>query len=230
MEVFQIRIKVCLKKDIPVTNAQTQITYYIDNCFAQDEAMKALHNENKFKYYCYDLLYPQEADKVYRRDKIYTLTMRTVDSRLAAYLAETCENVNTEFMKGLRVENRRIPKKHIDLLYTLTPAVIKDEKGYWKGHMAFEEYEKRLKVNLIKKWNQFEDDKLDEDFELYTGIEILNRGSIAAEYKGIKLLGDKVRIHVADNETAQKLAYMALGTGILEMNSRGFGFLNYRWL
>ena len=37
-------------------------------------------------------------------------------------------------------------------------------------------------------------------------------------------------MHVADNEMAQKLAYLALGTGVLEMNSRGFGFVNYRWL
>lgn len=230
MEVYQIRVKVYLKKDIPVTNAQAQITYFVDGCFAKDEGFKQFHNENRYKYYCYDLLYPQEADKIYKKDKIYALTIRTVDSQLAAYFSETCANIDTEFMKGLKVENRVLPRKHLDIIYTLTPAIIKDEKGYWKGHMAFEEYEQRLKVNLIKKWNQFENEKLDEDFELYTGIEMLNHAPIAAEYKGIKLLGDKLRLHVAENETAQKLAYMALGTGVLEMNSRGFGFLNYRWL
>lgn len=230
MEVYQIRVKVYLKKDIPVTNAQAQITYFVDGCFSKDEGFKQFHNENRYKYYCYDLLYPQETDKVYKKDKIYALTIRTVDSQLAAYFSETCANIDTEFMKGLKVENRVLPRKHLDIIYTLTPAIIKDEKGYWKGHMAFEEYEQRLKVNLIKKWNQFENEKLDEDFELYTGIEMLNHAPIAAEYKGIKLLGDKIRLHVAENETAQKLAYMALGTGVLEMNSRGFGFLNYRWL
>jgi len=29
---------------------------------------------------------------------------------------------------------------------------------------------------------------------------------------------------------AQELAYMAIGTGIGEMNARGQGFVNFRWL
>lgn len=53
---------------------------------------------------------------------------------------------------------------------------------------------------------------------------------VPAVYKNVKLLGDKIRLSVADNEAAQNLAYMSLGTGLGEMNSRGFGFINYRWL
>ncbi|HCW52770.1 MAG TPA: CRISPR-associated endoribonuclease Cas6, partial [Clostridium sp.] len=33
-----------------------------------------------------------------------------------------------------------------------------------------------------------------------------------------------------DNAMAQELLYMSIGTGILEMNSRGQGFINYRYL
>ena len=36
-------------------------------------------------------------------------------------------------------------------------------------------------------------------------------------------------IEVSDNEEAQKLAYMALGVGLGEMNARGFGYMGYRW-
>ena len=61
-------------------------------------------------------------------------------------------------------------------------------------------------------------------------LEFLNEGPIVMEYKNVKLLGDKVRLQIADNDSAQKLAYMSLGTGLLEMNSRGAGFVNYRWL
>ena len=61
-------------------------------------------------------------------------------------------------------------------------------------------------------------------------LEFLNQGPIVMEYKNVKLLGDKVRLQIADNDSAQKLAYMSLGTGLLEMNSRGAGFVNYRWL
>ena len=96
--------------------------------------------------------------------------------------------------------------------------------------MSLQAFEERLKVNLIKKWNQAQGDKLAEDFQLYTMLEFLNEAPIPMEYKNIKLLGDKIRLQIADNETAQKVAYMALGTGLLEMNSRGAGFVNYRWL
>ena len=50
------------------------------------------------------------------------------------------------------------------------------------------------------------------------------------KFKDITFLGDKIRLSISDNKTAQELAYMALGTGIGEINSRGAGFLGWRWL
>ena len=96
--------------------------------------------------------------------------------------------------------------------------------------MSVSKFEERLKVNLIKKWNRFTGEQIDEDFPLFTTLEFLNRKPIAMNYKTVRLLGDKVRLQITEHETAQRLAYMALGTGVLEMNSRGAGFVNYRWL
>ena len=53
--------------------------------------------------------------------------------------------------------------------------------------MSLTEFGERLKVNLIKKWNQFTNEKLDEDFELYTMIDFSNKVPIAMEYKNIKI-------------------------------------------
>ena len=47
-------------------------------------------------------------------------------------------------------------------------------------------------------------------------------------YKGRKLVGDKVELQVANNEKAQNIAYMLLGTGLLENCARGCGFLNFK--
>lgn len=49
-------------------------------------------------------------------------------------------------------------------------------------------------------------------------------------YKNINLLGDKIVLEVAQNHQAQELAYLALGVGLLENNSRGFGFVNFKYL
>ena len=63
-------------------------------------------------------------------------------------------------MKGLTTEIRIIPQKQIECLYTLLPAILKDERGYWRSYMDLSEYGDRIKVNLIKKWNQFEHEKI----------------------------------------------------------------------
>lgn len=230
MQVYQIRIKLYMLTDVALNRVQTNLTAFIDKGFLENEDLLQMHEENRFKNYCYDLPYPVEKDKIYKKGKIYTVTIRTIDPKLAKYFQEVCVNSFTDEVKGLTSEIRIIPKKVIDSLYTLTPVILKDDKGYWRKHMQLAEFENQLKVNLIKKWNAFTGEKLSEDFSLYTLLEFLNETPVPMEYKSIKLLGDKIRLQIADNETAQKLAYMALGTGLLSMNSRGAGYVNYRWL
>lgn len=230
MQVIQVRIKLYLLQDIPANQMQTKLTSFIDKGFATTESLMDMHKENRYKNYCYDMPFPIEKDKLYKKGKIYTVTVRTADSVLADYFYRECVNVFTEDIKGLTAEIRIIPKKTIETIYSLTPVILKDEMGYWKTHMGIEAFESRLKINLIKKWNQLENDKIDENFQLYTLLEFSNKEPIVMEYKNVRLLGDKLRLKIADNAAAQGLAYMALGTGIAEMNSRGAGFVNYRWL
>lgn len=230
MKVFEIRLKVFLLQDIEVKYAQTKIAEFFDRGFLGNGELAKFHEENRYKYYCFSSFYPLEKDQIYKKGKIYTITIRTIDDQLARYFSEVCANIYTESMKGLTTEIRIIPQKQIECLYTLLPAILKDERGYWRSYMNLSEYGERIKVNLIKKWNQFEHEKLDEEFPLYSLIEFSNKVPVAMEYKNIRLLGDKFCIHITDHPTAQRLAHMAIGTGILEMNSRGAGFANYRWL
>lgn len=230
VQVWQIRIKIYMLCDIEAKHIQSYLASFLDKGFAENEELLQLHNENTFKLYVHDLPYSIEEDKIYHKDKIYTVTIRTVNARLAKYFYQECVNTYTKEMKGLTAELRIIPQKRIDTLYTLTTAVLKTDNGYWRKHMSQEMFEERLKVNLIKKWNMFHHEKISEDFQLYTMIEFKNDRPIAMEYKNIKLLGDKICLHIADNETAQDLAHFAIGVGLLEMNSRGAGFVNYRWL
>lgn len=230
MKVYEIKLKVFMLKKVTVDNIQTIVSEFIDSALAKNEQLLQMHNENKFKFYCFGGFYPLEDDKIYKSDKIYTLTLRTTDRRIAEFFNNDLINNYTSFIKGLTSEIRILPKKHIEKIYSLTPVILKNDNGYWKNVISLEDFEKRLKENLIKKYNNLSDEKLDEDFELYTGLEFKNRKPIANEYKGIKLLGDKVSLNISENKTAQDLAYMCLGTGLLEMNARGYGFCNYRWL
>lgn len=230
MNVFQIKLKIFILKDIPIEDSQEIVSAFIDSGLSKDKSLLELHESNKFKGYCFDAPYPLEIDRIYRRDTIYTLTIRTIEKDLAEFFANKLVNEFNSSIKGLTSEIRILPKKHIEKLYSLTPAVMKNDGGYWKNQIKLDKFEERLKANLIKKYNSITNSKINEDFQLYTTIEFKNKTPISTKYKNIKLLGDKISLNIAENERAQELAYMSLGTGIFEMNARGYGFVNYWWL
>jgi CRISPR-associated endoribonuclease Cas6 len=225
MNVFQIKIKIFMLKDMLIDDSQTIISSFIDNGFIKDKKLLEFHESNQFKGYCFDAPYPIEEDKIYKKDKIYSITIRTIDKELAEFFANKLVNEFNNNLKGLTSELR-----HIEKIYSLTPVIMKNDNGYWKNDVKLDEFENRLKINLIKKYNSITGSKIDENFQLYSTIEFKNRKPIATNYKTIKLLGDKISLNIAENENAQRLAYMSLGTGIFEMNARGYGFMNYRWL
>lgn len=227
--VFEIKIKLFLLKNVFLEEALREITYFIDS-FLIKENLTKFHEENKFKNYCFNGLYPIEKDKVYKEDNIYTLTIRTIDKNLAQLFNFELANHYTDKIKALKSDIRIIPKKHIQKIYSITPAVLKNSNGYWKGNMSLSNFEKRVKENLIKKYNNIYEEKINEDFQLYTSIQFDNKVPIAVKYKNVSLLGDKITLEISDDSRAQTLAYLALGTGLLEMNARGLGYVNYKWI
>lgn len=229
-KVYEIRLKIFLLRDIPVIKIMGEEAEFIDSALAKDSKWLEYHEKNCLKNYCMGGLYPIEKDGVYKKEEIYTITIRTVDVELAKYFSKELRNHYTESMKGLTLENRILPKKFIGEIYTLTPVIIKTDKGYWRDQISINEFERLLVENLIKKYNQYTGEKIDEDFQLYTGLTFMNRKPVKVEYKGIHLLGDKVNLKISDDVRAQELAYVLLGTGIGTMNARGYGYCNYRWL
>lgn len=230
MKVYEIKLKVFLLKEVMVNSIQTVISEFIDSALAKNDQLLKMHNDNKFKKYCFGGFYPVEEDKRYRRGNIYTITLRTIDEGIANFFNNELVNEYSSYIKGLTSEIRILPQKHIEKIYSLTPVILKNNDGYWRNIISPDDFERRLRENLIKKYNDISDEKLNEEFELYTALEFKNRKPIANEYKGIKLLGDKISLNISENKTAQDLAYICLGTGLLEMNARGYGFCNYRWL
>lgn len=230
MNVYEITLKVYLLKSINVEEAQQKIAELIDKSLAKNSEFLDLHNKNIFKNYCFNSFYPIDKSGIYKVDNVYTVKLRTISKELGQYLNNVLSNEYTDYIKGLVTDIRIIPKKHIEKIYSITPLILKNDDGYWKNFLSFEEFEKRIKENLIKKYNLINNEKLDENFDLYTFIEIKNKKPIATSYKGKRILGDKINIVISDDIRAQKLAYMALGTGVGEMNARGQGFVNFRWL
>lgn len=227
MTVFELTLKFFLLQTIQQEDALNKIAAFIDTVLAGDVEMMEMHNKNILKKYVFSGFYPTETDKIYKKETVYQVRIRTVDVKLAEYFSEKLPHGETAYMKGLVCNSRKLLRKHIASIYTLTPAIVKSKSGgYWKDDMSFQEYEKRIKENLIKKYNLITGEKISEDFELYNLFEMTNRVPISVPYKNVRLLADKFQMQIAYNDTAQHLAYAALGMGVCEMNARGFGFVN----
>ena len=230
MKVWELSLKVYLKKDISMEESQIEISKIIDKCLSKDEELLNFHSNNQYKNYTFSSFYPIEKGKVYLAGKLYTVTIRTVEEKIATYFQKFLDNESSEGIKAITIETKIIPKNFIERIYSITPVVAKFENGYWRTHASVEIFEKRLKENLIKKYNSFTKQKINEEFDLFTFMKFDNQKPIATKYKNIRLLGDKITLNVAENDLAQDLVYFALGTGLLEINSRGFGFVNYKFL
>lgn len=228
VQVYQIYCKIYLMKDVGLSHMLEEISNFIDLGLAQDERMLKFHEGKGYKNYVHSGFNELERDKIYKEGKIYSFSIRTIDKELKDYFLKTLRDINTETMKGLVTSVKQIKKVHITKLYSITPALIKTDSGYWKGKIDFETYEKRLLYNSIKKTKSILEDDFNEDFVLYNSIQILNRKPISSSFKNISLLGDKLELIIADNKKAQEIAYILLGTGILENNPRGYGFVNYK--
>lgn len=228
--VYDIRTKIYLLQDIHFKELQNVLAEFVDSALCKNEELISFHEENRYKFYSIGTLWPIERGAVYKKDQIYTFTVRTVDSQLAKYFSDVLKNHYTQKMKGLTVENRIIPQKMISEIFSLSPVITKSNEGYWRSHMSLDEYENRLFSNGVKKYNYFTGEQIEENFLLYTRLQFLNRHPIVCRYKNISLLGDKLNLQIATNEKSQELAYFILGTGLGELNSRGLGFCGFRWI
>ena len=230
MKVWELILKVYLKKDIPMEESQMEISKIIDNSLTKDEELLKFHSNNQYKNYTFSSFLPIEKNKVYLIGKVYTVTIRTVDEKLVNHFQKFLDNESSSTLKALTLEIKVVPKRYIGRIYTITPVVMKLESGYWRTNESVEIFEKRLKENLIKKYNDFTKQKINEEFDLFTFMKFDNQKPIATKYKDIKMLGDKITLNIAENDLAQELAYFALGAGLLEMNGRGYGYIKYKWL
>ena len=86
MKVYEIRIRVYILENIPYQHMFSQEAHFIDSALAKDKNWLEYHKERQYKNYSFGGFYPVEKDGLYKKDKIYTITMRAMDADLAKYL------------------------------------------------------------------------------------------------------------------------------------------------
>jgi CRISPR-associated endoribonuclease Cas6 len=123
-------MQIFLLEDILINKIQEKITAFIDSGFKTDEKWLNFHEQNSYKNYCYDQLYPIEKDRVYKKGKIYTLTIRTADLELAKYFKLVCVDNHTKEIKGLVAEIRVLPNSVYAYAYDYKNRKRLLERGY----------------------------------------------------------------------------------------------------
>lgn len=229
IQLWLLELKLYLLEDIEKKDCLSKISYFIDSTLKKDETYLEYHQKRIFKGYVFNSLYPIEKEK-YRSGNIYTIQIRTINKELKNFFMRNLKDNTTKELKGLVISEKKIGYKYIDKLISVTPIVIKTENAYWRGNLTTEDFLNRIKNNLIKKYQSFYNENLDENEELFEKIEFKNLVPIKCSYKNINLLGDKVVLTVSKNPTAQKLAFLSLGAGLSEMASRGYSYVNPRGL
>jgi CRISPR-associated endoribonuclease Cas6 len=209
---------------------QSCITSFIDKALCTTDDMINFHFEDiSFKNYTYTGFSEISSDKLYKAGNIYSFRLRCIGDNIKQHFMDKLPDTSTTYIKGLVCTCKTIPQGYISKLYSITPVIISNDNGYWKNTISINEFERLLFENSIKKYNAITNSKLEENFQLYDALKFINRKPIATHYKGKTLLCDKLELIINSDKRAQDISYMLLGTGICNRNSRGYGYMNYKY-
>lgn len=225
MKVYELNVKTFLLEDLKKEDVQKELAKLINGYLALNEKFLAFHEEKNYKPYCFDSLYP--IKNFYAKENLCQFRIRSIDKDFVNYLLNGFENYKNYNFKNLLIKPKVIKQDLIDKIYTLNSLILKSDEGYWRNNLSVDEFEKRIKENIFKKYKYFTKNEIEEK-DFYDCIKFLNSGPIPCKFKNITLLGDKIELNIKPDKFSQEIAYFSLGVTFSENNSYGFGFEGYK--
>lgn len=232
MNFYEVTFTCYLFKNIHFQYANEKISKNINKSMLLDEMLSGQHEENKYKFFCFNSFYPIEKDKIYKAGRIYVFRIRGINENYVKKLKIVIDKNKNEDFKIVSSDIKCISRRHISEIYTITPVVITTEGNHnWLSSDGFNILINRLHSNLEKKYNSFYKQNVRAMDNFIQHLNMINYKPFSFKYKNTKLLGNKFKIIPNDDEFSQKLAFMALATGLGEKSSSmGMGYCNYRFL
>jgi len=205
------------------------------------------HELNGCKFFCYSNVFPPKDMRAEeQRTLIVSSPSKDFIYWLRGRLSEWQErNKPVEIgelqfaIEGMRSLVPRVGRKA--RLITGTPIVMRIPKEryaqygieserpfeYWKPQHDFGAFLKQLNDNLLKKYNQYYGRNMNE--QLFEGFEFLDETCVhrienGREMKTVGTLWKFDFTHLSENQ--RKVLQFGLDTGLGELNSSGFGFVN----
>lgn len=199
----------------------------------KDEQLKALHQNNGFKYYVFGGLLPIEKERVYKKGNTYNFVIRSLDETFINRLSQTLrQNIDNPHLLIVKTQKKSIKQFFISELYSATPVIVSIQNGrFWTKEDDLLLLHKQLQDNLEKKYKSFYKENINpiqsfiQLFELKNNrLQTIQTNKSHSNGSAVKFYGNKFRIVPNEDEISQKLAFMALACGLGEKNSFGGGF------
>jgi CRISPR-associated endoribonuclease Cas6 len=223
MKYFELVVTVSLQDDIPFQESYGFIGNLISRAMVNDDRLKKLHEEKRFKFYTFCSFYPVEPEKVYHKGRVYITNIRSLSVDLILALRKVLPQINY-LAKVIATDIRMYEYRPITELITLTPVVATLSDRCWVKEDGLILLRERAHSNAVKKFRDFYGEFSEPKDNFIEYIRQTNRTPIKLPYKEASFLGNKLVIGVKSDETSQKLAFTVLGAGMLEKNSFGLGY------
>lgn len=235
MKYYRLKVSFILNQDINFRNISRIIGYAIQKSMLKQNNLKILHDLKTYKY-IFSPLKPFIMKENYEIGEHYYIYIQSFDENTIVKFNYSLNNYSDEYIKvtDVRLKEIFLDNFMVESLETVTPVIITIDNKPWKyKENSLDILIQKIYDNLEKKYNYFfgKEWKIKNDvnkYKLFENFELTNAKPIAREYKGIKLIGYKMRMNIGTSDIAQKLAKVAIVQGIGEKNAIiGSGYVKY---
>ncbi len=244
MKIFEQKCIAYLKQDLKFYESLDYLSKYISFCMMQSENRQK-HTKDGYKYYSFSGFQPKQDDiknKFYKGGETYSFTIRSLDENFLDTLALSLrENINNPNFLVVQTQKKVLQQSFVSELYSVNPVIVtssSDEKGrqlFWtmEKNGDIMQLQRQLHDNLVKKYQTFFGEKLEPKQNFIQLLEVKNRvpQNIVITKKDqehnahkITFFGNKFKIIPNEDAISQKLAFVAMASGLGEKNSYGGGF------
>jgi len=217
MKYIEARISVEIKKPIHFQYAPEQISSYIS----------AAVNDSKKYDYVFSNLGRANEKGMFEYDGV--IALRSFSEEFMDSAVNNLLDYENDIFKTKSIYTFNTSYQKINTLYTLNPAfVLIEENVFWtfKSSGDFGLLEKVILQDLIAKYERNFNDKIGDIESFIKILNIKNEKPFSYMYDGKKFFGYKMLINPKEDETSQKLAFVAAGCGIGHKNKEvGGGFI-----
>lgn len=233
MEIFSLKVYVKLKINVTFFQIPAFLGKNIYRSMLLDEELKDIHAQGYFKPYCVDFLRSMEGKKdefLVGDTAFFTIRSTRIDFlQKFRFCIESSKNL--EFQVLSTMQDVIIPK-HINTLYTMTPAsfvkrLSENNKAtpWTRENGSIEDVKDMMILNLKRKYENFLEKEVNVDTTgIISAIEIKTNKAFLFKYKRANIYAYRYLVCFADEPLAQNLAMMAMALGIGLKNTLGFGF------